>query len=116
MSDRYTQIVNAPGVSTLAKSLGLPQPVDLDRFEPSTPVIEGPGLTGGAPDGRLRPAISAVLDSIGAERAGAEGRVKALVFDGRGPRRTPRRSGGRGAGAQGIASTTLASPNSRWWT
>ena len=31
MSDRYSQIVNAPVVSTVVKQLGLPQPVSLDR-------------------------------------------------------------------------------------
>lgn len=81
MSDRYSRIVNTPGVSTLVRSLGLPRPVELDRHQPGEPVIDGPVLSGGAPDGRLRPAISAVLDSIGAERAGKEGPVKALVFD-----------------------------------
>jgi 3-oxoacyl-[acyl-carrier protein] reductase len=81
VSDTYTQIVNAPVVSSLAASLGLPRPVELDRFEPGKPVIEGPVLTGAAPEGLLRPAISAVLDSIAAERAGAEGPAKALVFD-----------------------------------
>ncbi|MCB0860330.1 MAG: 3-oxoacyl-ACP reductase [Solirubrobacterales bacterium] len=81
MSDTYTQIVNAPVLSNLASSLGLPQPVELDRFGPGQPVIKGPVLTSGAPEGRLRPAISAILDSIGAERAGLEGPAKALVFD-----------------------------------
>ena len=28
MSDRYAQLVNAPVASTLARQLGLPQPVD----------------------------------------------------------------------------------------
>lgn len=81
MSDTYTQIVNAPVVSSLASSLGLPRPVELDRFQTGHPVINGPVLTGAAPDGRMRPAISALLDSIGAERAGAEGKAKALIFD-----------------------------------
>lgn len=81
MSDTYTQIVNAPLVSSLAGSLGLPRPVELDRFRPGKPVIEGAVLTGAAPDGHLRQPIAAVLDSIGAERAGVEGPTKALVFD-----------------------------------
>ncbi|HMT05004.1 MAG TPA: 3-oxoacyl-ACP reductase [Solirubrobacterales bacterium] len=81
MSDTYTQIVNAPVVSSLASSLGLPRPVELDRFQTGQPVIKGPVLTGAAPDGRMRLAISAVLDSIVAERAGAEGKAKALIFD-----------------------------------
>jgi 3-oxoacyl-[acyl-carrier protein] reductase len=81
MSDRYSQIVNAPVVSTVAKQLGLPQPVSLDRYRPGAPVVSGPVLTGAAPGGRLDKALPAFLDSIKAERAGTEGKVKALVFD-----------------------------------
>ncbi len=81
MSDRYSQIVNAPVVSTVARQLGLPRPVSLDRYEPGGSVVAGPVLTGAAPDGRLGTALSAFLDRIKAERAGAEGKAKALVFD-----------------------------------
>ncbi|HEV7614894.1 MAG TPA: 3-oxoacyl-ACP reductase [Solirubrobacterales bacterium] len=81
MSDRYSQIVNAPVVSTVAKQLGLPQPVSLDRYKPGAPVVAGPVLTGAAPGGRLDKALPAFLDAIKAERAGAEGKAKALVFD-----------------------------------
>ncbi len=81
MPDRYSQIVNAPVVSTVAKQVGLPQPVDLDRYRPGAPVVSGPVLSGGAPGGTLERSLKKVLDSIGAERAGAEGKAKALVFD-----------------------------------
>jgi 3-oxoacyl-[acyl-carrier protein] reductase len=81
MSDRYSQIVNAPVVSTIAKQVGLPQPVDLDRYQLGAPVVAGPVLSGGAPGGRLEHPLKALLDEIGAERAGAEGKAKALVFD-----------------------------------
>ncbi|HUC01150.1 MAG TPA: short chain dehydrogenase, partial [Solirubrobacterales bacterium] len=81
MPDRYSQLVNAPVISTVAKQVGLPQPVALDRFQPGQPVISGPVLSGGAPGGRLARALAAELDQIGVERAGAEGPVKALVFD-----------------------------------
>lgn len=81
MSDRYSQLVNAPVVSTVAKQLGLPQPAELDRFRAGAPVISGPVLSGAAPGGRLQKAVAALLDEIGAERAGAEGPAKALVFD-----------------------------------
>jgi 3-oxoacyl-[acyl-carrier protein] reductase len=81
MSDRYSQIVNAPVVSTVAKQLGLPQPVSLDRHKEGAPVVAGPVLTGAAPGGRLAKVLPAFLDRIKAERAGAEGRAKALVFD-----------------------------------
>ncbi|HKZ14323.1 MAG TPA: 3-oxoacyl-ACP reductase [Solirubrobacterales bacterium] len=83
MPDRYSQIVNAPVVSTVVRQLGLPQPVDLDRFQPGRPVVAGPVLSGAAPGGRLERPLKALLDDIGAERAGAEGKgkAKALVFD-----------------------------------
>ncbi len=81
MSDRYSQLVNAPVVSTVAKQLGLPQPVSLDRYKEGAPVVSGPVLTGAAPGGRLDKYLPGFLDSIKAERAGAEGKAKALVFD-----------------------------------
>jgi 3-oxoacyl-[acyl-carrier protein] reductase len=81
MSDRYSQVVNAPVVSTVAKQLGLPRPVRLDRYEPGASVVSGRVLSGAAPDGRLGRAVAAFLDSIKAERAGAEGPAKALIFD-----------------------------------
>ena len=81
MADRYSQLVNAPVVSTVAKQLGLPQPVSLDRYRPGQPVIAGPVLSDGAPEGRLGKEVAKVLDSVKAERAGAEGKAKALVFD-----------------------------------
>jgi 3-oxoacyl-[acyl-carrier protein] reductase len=81
MPDRYSQIVNAPVVSALAKQLGLPQPVELDRYQPGGPVVAGPVLNGGAPGGRLTKQLAAFLDAIKAERAGTEGKAKALLFD-----------------------------------
>jgi len=81
VSDRYSQIVNAPVVSTLARQVGLPQPASLDRYRAGAPVVSGPVLSGAAPGGRVGATLSAFLDQIKAERAGAEGRAKALVFD-----------------------------------
>jgi 3-oxoacyl-[acyl-carrier protein] reductase len=82
MADRYSQVVNAPVVGTIAKQLGLPQPVSLDRYQPGQPVVAGPVLSGAAPEGRLTKPLAAILDSVKAERAGAEeGKAKALVFD-----------------------------------
>jgi 3-oxoacyl-[acyl-carrier protein] reductase len=82
MADRYSQVVNAPVVGTIAKQLGLPQPISLDRYQPSQPVVAGPVLSGAAPEGRLTKQVAAILDSVKAERAGAEeGKAKALVFD-----------------------------------
>jgi 3-oxoacyl-[acyl-carrier protein] reductase len=81
MSDRYSQLVNAPVVSTVAKQLGLPQPVSLDRFKEGAPVVAGPVLSGAAPGGRLEKYLPGFLDRVKAERAGTEGKAKALIFD-----------------------------------
>ena len=104
MSDRYSQLVNLPVAGDLAKRIGLPTPVPLDRYEPGDPLIKGRVLLGGA--GRVAGAAARVLaeadvDSATAlddpvrdvvARAGldaavfnpqapAEQRFKALIFD-----------------------------------
>jgi 3-oxoacyl-[acyl-carrier protein] reductase len=79
--DRYAQIVNAPVASTVARQLGLPQPPALERRRKGGPVLDGRLLSGAAPGGRLERPLKAALDRIKVERAGAEGRAKALVFD-----------------------------------
>jgi 3-oxoacyl-[acyl-carrier protein] reductase len=81
MSDRYAQIVNAPVASTLARQLGLPRPVTLERRREGAPVLAGRLLSGAAPGGRLERPVKAALDRIRVERAGAEGKARALVFD-----------------------------------
>jgi 3-oxoacyl-[acyl-carrier protein] reductase len=81
VSDRYAQIVNAPVASTLARQLGLPRPATLDRHRPGAPVIAGRVLSGAAPGGRIDREVKLFLDEIGAERAGAEGAIKGLIFD-----------------------------------
>jgi 3-oxoacyl-[acyl-carrier protein] reductase len=81
MNDRYAQLVNAPVASTLARQLGLPRPVALERHRAGAPVLSGRLLTGAAPGGRLERPLKEALDRIKVERAGAEGSAKALVFD-----------------------------------
>ncbi len=84
MSDRYSQLVNSPVVSTLARQLGLPRPVTLDRHRPGAPVISGPVFSGAAPGGRLG---EADLDGLARPRSRPSGpapkgrQAKALVFD-----------------------------------
>ena len=119
--DRYAQIVNAPVVAALAEQLGLPQPVDA---RPPRAGGAGPRRSGALrrrPGGRLERPLKPPLDWIKVERAGAEGKAKALVFDATGiadstelvelqrffyparrppaaqrPRRRPRHPAGRG--------------------
>jgi 3-oxoacyl-[acyl-carrier protein] reductase len=82
MSDLYSQIVNSPPGRLIASRVGLPQPVQLDRYEPGTPVVSGAVLTGAAPRGRLDKQIERLLGAIGAARPETSSApVKALVFD-----------------------------------
>ncbi len=67
MADRYTELINTSIGKTIAKQIGLPTPVVLDRFDPTQPVIDGPVLLGAAPGGTLSKAIATVLAHIGAE-------------------------------------------------
>ncbi|MCW3067129.1 MAG: 3-oxoacyl-ACP reductase [Solirubrobacterales bacterium] len=73
MTDRYSQLVNNPLGRVVAKNVGLPQPVELERFSPGDPVISGPVVVGAAPGGRLGDVLRAWED------AGEQ--PKALVFD-----------------------------------
>jgi 3-oxoacyl-[acyl-carrier protein] reductase len=106
MADRYSQLVNSRVGGFIAGNVGLPQPVELERYEPGQPLISGEVLLGAAPGGRLAGAVARVLADAGAqartqlegearEAAGVAGldagiwnpdapgdeRFKALVFD-----------------------------------
>ncbi|HEY5977851.1 MAG TPA: 3-oxoacyl-ACP reductase [Solirubrobacterales bacterium] len=81
MSDRYAQLVNSPGLAQIASQLGLPRPTELERRRSGGPLLKGKLLSGAAPGGRLEKPLKALLDAIKVERAGAEGKAKALVFD-----------------------------------
>jgi 3-oxoacyl-[acyl-carrier protein] reductase len=69
MSDRYAQLVRMPGAGTVAKRIGLPQPVELDRYEPGDPLVKGRVLLGGA--GRVARAMAQVLAEAGVDAATA---------------------------------------------
>ena len=107
MADRYQQLVNTPIGRLVSKQIGLPNPPQLDRYEPGQPVISGPVLLGAATGARLQRPLSAALASAQAEALtpmddqlrsaaadadldaaiwnpdapSAEQRFKALVFD-----------------------------------
>lgn len=106
MSDRYSQIVNNPVGDFIAKSIGLPRPTELERFQPGKPLVSGQALLGAAPGGRLTESIArelalaevstdtpldeevrgaaaaADLDAgIWSADAPGSGRYKALIFD-----------------------------------
>jgi 3-oxoacyl-[acyl-carrier protein] reductase len=64
MSDRYSQLVRLPVAGTLAKRVGLPQPVELER---GSSQIAGRVLLGGA--GRVAEAAARVLAELGVDSA-----------------------------------------------
>ena len=85
MTDNYTKIANSPIGRLVVPRVGLPQPVELERYEPGAPVVDGLVLLGAAPGGRLAEPVAKVLAGAGAEVTqtdpGDDQRVKALVFD-----------------------------------
>jgi 3-oxoacyl-[acyl-carrier protein] reductase len=107
MNDRYAQLIRNPVGRFVASNVGLPQPVELERYEPGQPVVAGTVLLGGAPGGRLARPIASVLAGARAavatelrddlreaakeslldagvwnpEAAAEDERFKALVFD-----------------------------------
>jgi 3-oxoacyl-[acyl-carrier protein] reductase len=70
MSDRYQQLVNTPIGKIVSKQIGLPSPVELERYERGQPVISGPVLFGAGragSDSRLAGAVANVLAAIDAD-------------------------------------------------
>lgn len=106
MADRYSQLVNSRVGGMIAGTVGLPQPVELERYRRGEPLVSGEVLLGAAPGGRLAGPVARVLagaqvsvrtelrDDLRAAvgeagldaavwnpDAPAESRFKALVFD-----------------------------------
>ena len=86
MSDRYQSLIHTPVGQLLAKHLGLPNPVRLERWTEGAPLVDGTVVLGG--DGRLEKSLVTALDDLGiAHVRGAgpvpegEQRYKGLVFD-----------------------------------
>jgi len=82
MSDRYQSLIHTPVGQLLAKNLGLPNPVRLDRWSEGDPLVSGTVAVGG--DGRLAKAVVTTLDELGVAAvtdAPTEQKYKALVFD-----------------------------------
>src|ERR671915_347956 len=64
--DTYSQLVNSRIGGLIAGPVGLPRPVELDRYSPGQPVITGEVLLGAAPGSRLAGPVAEVLASVGA--------------------------------------------------
>ena len=79
MSDLFTTLVRSP----VAKKAGVPQPTRLRRYEPGTPLCEGPVLVAGG--GPFADRIASWLASVGVATVSAPGdageKVGALVLD-----------------------------------
>ena len=69
MTDRYAQLTNTGIGKLVAGNVGLPVPIPLERHSEGDPVIDGRVLLGGAPGGRLAPAVARVLADVGADTA-----------------------------------------------
>lgn len=69
MSDRYGNFIQSSLGKKVAKNLGLPMPVTLDRFESGQRIVRGSVLIGGATgdDKRVREAIAHVLADLHAD-------------------------------------------------
>jgi 3-oxoacyl-[acyl-carrier protein] reductase len=82
MSDRYQDFVSSPVGRLMVKNLGLPHPVQLDRYVAGSPLVDGTVALGGT--GRLIESLPGILDTLGiASVATTDGdtRYKGLVFD-----------------------------------
>ncbi|MGI8523792.1 MAG: 3-oxoacyl-ACP reductase [Nocardioides sp.] len=82
MNDRYQGFVQSPVGKLLVKNLGLPNPVELDRYTAGDPLVRGTVLTGGS--GRLAehlPGILGALEIDATTVADPGTRFKGLVFD-----------------------------------
>ncbi|QWC84893.1 3-oxoacyl-ACP reductase [Nocardioidaceae bacterium] len=82
MSDRYQAFTKTPVGKLLVKNLGLPDPVELDRWSEGDPLVQGTVVIGG--EGRLADAVATSCQAldISAVRTTSQGeKYKALVFD-----------------------------------
>jgi 3-oxoacyl-[acyl-carrier protein] reductase len=82
MSDRYQSLIHTPVGQLLAKNLGLPNPVKLERYHEGDALVDGTVVVGG--NGRLDKAVVTALDDLGianVEAGDAAEKYKGLVFD-----------------------------------
>ncbi|KAA1420026.1 3-oxoacyl-ACP reductase [Mumia zhuanghuii] len=84
MSDRYQDLVHTSVGKFLVKTLGLPNPPRLERYNAGDPLVSGTILVGAAPGSTLGTAVADALAalSIASTDALAEGeKIKGVVFD-----------------------------------
>src|SRR3954470_14858549 len=82
MSDKYLSFTKSTIGRLLVKNLGLPRPVELERYAAGDPLVKGTVLLGGR--GRLAESLADILGSIGVETSDTQAdgvRYKGLLFD-----------------------------------
>jgi 3-oxoacyl-[acyl-carrier protein] reductase len=65
VSDWYRDFANSGFGATVTKQFGLPRPAVLRRYEPGEPLLPGPAVIGSAGEGRLREALTTLLQGEG---------------------------------------------------
>jgi 3-oxoacyl-[acyl-carrier protein] reductase len=94
VSDWYRDFANSGFGTTITKQLGLPRPAVLRRYEPGQPLLPGPAVIGSAGEGRLRNALTELLQAesvtvqspVTADGATDGGRSAAVILDATGLR------------------------------
>ena len=91
MSDRYGELVQSGLGKTVAKNLGLPTPIKLDRFEMGQPVVRGEVALGTVGDSNVNRSINETLNTLDAKITTSDGlderlrdenvRFKVAIFD-----------------------------------
>ncbi|GJF34234.1 3-oxoacyl-ACP reductase [Kitasatospora sp. NE20-6] len=88
MPDLLSRAVSGRAARAVLRRAGVPTPAPLPRHRPDGPAVPGPVRLGGTRQGRLAPALAAVLTSAGAETVdgtvpeeAARPRPAALVLD-----------------------------------
>jgi 3-oxoacyl-[acyl-carrier protein] reductase len=84
VSDPYLQFVNSPPGAAIARQLGLPRPVRLERHRLGDPVIRGRVLLGGArassgAEGLLKEIVAVLREARCELATGSEARLRGLV-------------------------------------
>ncbi|UNU73089.1 3-oxoacyl-ACP reductase [Moraxella nasovis] len=67
MSDRYGELVQSSLGRKVAKNLGLPMPIKLDRYEEGQPILRGEVAFGSAGDGVVKQTVGGVLTALDAK-------------------------------------------------
>jgi len=82
MTDRYQDFVSSSLGQLLVKNLGLPNPVELDRYVAGSPLVDGTVVLGGG--GRMEEHLPKLLDGLDVQTTPSTdtgSRYKGLVFD-----------------------------------